>query len=139
MKNDDKFLKKYFEYLEKGKETDILQSSNMTSNSKEETHKKIEKINSELKEKEHEQKRILRNKCFILISKLIWAQLIFFNSIIIIIIIPILLRLPIFNIVDSNMSHLMIDFLRFYIGATIVEILGMLFFIVRFVFSSNIQ
>lgn len=38
---------------------------------------------------------------------------------------------------DTNILDSLFDFLKYYIGAVVVELIGMLFFIVRGVFSSN--
>ena len=73
-------------------------------------------------------------KSVISINKLlIWL----FNIVIVILSVSVV----VFAFVKSDVSVLqyLLDFLKYYIGAVVVELIGMLFFIVRGVFSSDYQ
>lgn len=96
---------------------------------------KIKELNREIEEKEEQQKRELREKLFKIIRSLIWAQLIFFDMVVILILLPIIFRFSVFANLNDNTISLLLNFLKYFIGATIVELLGMLLFVVKFVFT----
>lgn len=97
----------------------------------------IKKKNNDIIKEEAKQKLTLRENAFKLISHLIWTQLFFSDIIILVIILGIMLDIPILHKFDFNIFDKLIDFLKYFIGATIVEMLGMLFFVIKFLFSKN--
>lgn len=110
-----------------------IRNESVTRNS--EVDEIIEKTNNIITEKEEEQKRSLREKSFKLISGLIWFQLVFFNIIVFLILASVVFNFPVFNSLDKEATSILLDFLKYFIGATIVELLGMLSFVIGFVFS----
>lgn len=127
MRNDKKF-EKYYDYFN----SPYIDDKTTKSSDVEEI---IEGLNRSIEEQEENQKRFLRNKSFTLIGWLIWTQLIFFDLVVILILLPIIFRNDFFYNLSDNTISLLLDFLKYFIGATIVELLGMLFFVVKFVFS----
>lgn len=96
---------------------------------------KIYKINETIIQREEAQKLRLRDKLTDTVTKFIWVQLVFFNSIVFIIVVSVTVKLGIFKDVTDNVATLLFDFLKYYISVTIVELLGMLVFILHYVFS----
>lgn len=86
---------------------------------------------------EEKQKLLLRNRAYKLVSVLIWIQLIFSNILVILIILSLSANIPFFKTMAGSTITLLVQFLKYYIGATIVELLGMLFFILRFLFNEK--
>lgn len=86
---------------------------------------------------EERQKLFLRNSAFKLVSILIWIQLVFSNILVILIILSLSTNISIFKLMTGSTTTLLVEFLKYYIGATIVELLGMLFFILRFLFNEK--
>lgn len=93
---------------------------------------KARRINNELLKNE-DQKRNFRDRLLRLVSKLIYIQLVFFNLVIIIIVVALIFDFSCFRQLN-DMSVNLLSFLKYYISATIVELLSMLFFILRYVF-----
>lgn len=98
----------------------------------------INRKNDDIEKKEAKQKLKLRKKSFDLIARLIFGQLLFSDFFILIIVLGIILDLPFIKDFDSDIFFKLIDFLKYFIGATIVEMLGMLFFVIKFLFSNNV-
>lgn len=99
--------------------------------------KQAHKLNLQVTEKAEDQKLILRNKLAVAVKHIIWFQLIFFNIIILIIVLAVTSNFSFFRNIDSQMSIQLFEFLKYYISATIVELLGMLIFILHYVFSDS--
>lgn len=123
-----KELKSYYRYFD-------LPASNERTIRESQVDQKIKELNREIEEKEEQQKRELREKLFKIIRALIWAQLIFFDMVVILILLPIIFRFSVFANLNDNTISLLLNFLKYFIGATIVELLGMLLFVVKFVFT----
>lgn len=62
------------------------------------------------------------------------AGMVIFTSIIILLIIISILYL---GMVDKEIIHMLLDFLKYFIGATIVEVIGLLYIITRYLFVDN--
>lgn len=99
------------------------------------TEEKISDINEGIILKEEKQKLQLRETLTGTVKGFIWVQLIFFSIIILLIVCAVTLNTSIFNKIDNQLASLLFEFLKYYIGATIVELLGMLGFILHYVFS----
>lgn len=96
---------------------------------------KITELNMETHRKSESQKLDLRDKLTKAVKHIIWFQLLFFNLIVFLIVSSVTLRIPFFKEIDTELAIKLFDFLKYYIGATIVELLGMLVFILHYVFS----
>lgn len=81
------------------------------------------------------QKQAWRDKIVGFIRGLIVFQLIVFNLIIGFIIVSIIVNYTNFNKLSTSITSSLLNFLKYYISATIVELLGMLFFITQYSFS----
>ena len=110
----------------------ILQDTISTNIS---TADKIYKINETIIQKEENQKLRLRDKLTRTVTKFIWIQLIFFNIVVLLIVLSVTVNLGCFKSVDNDLATLLFEFLKYYISATIAELLGMLVFILHYVFS----
>lgn len=66
---------------------------------------------------------------------MIWFQLVFFNIMVFIIVSSVTLKIPVFKEIDTALAVQLFELLKCYIAATIVELLGMLMFILHYVFS----
>lgn len=75
----------------------------------------------------------------IVVSTLIFIQLIFFNIAVGFMLISITTKWNIFKNIDVKTTELILDFLKYYVSATIVELLGMLLFIIKNVFDSSLK
>lgn len=130
--NIERILKRYRELLE----SDNRHLNDVTSrrNTIEDT---IENYNDDIKAKNEAQKLEFRNKILKLISKLVWIQLFFFNIVVTIIISSLVFNFSIFKELEINISVTILDFLKYYISVTIVELLSMLLFIMQYVFNSK--
>lgn len=96
--------------------------------------KEIDDFNKLFFESE-KQKQSLRSKIVSFIRILIVLQLIFFNFIIGFIIFAVIVKCTRFNALSTTIVSSLLGFLKYYISATIVELLGMLFFITQYSFS----
>ncbi len=90
-----------------------------------------------MKEERQKQKLSLRNKSFKLVSHLIFFQLVFFNIVVFMVLAIFSIDCPYLKDIPETTKSILLDFLKYYISATIVEMLGMLFFILRFYFPQN--
>lgn len=99
------------------------------------SEKEIQRVNLKIITNVENQKLILREKLVVAIKHIIWFQLVFFNIIILIIVLAVTSKAPFFKDIDIELSIRLFDFLKYYISATIVELLGMLVFILHYVFS----
>lgn len=81
------------------------------------------------------QKSNLRIKIVNFVKILLAIQILFFNVIIGLIIFSIIIKYDNFNILSSTTVSCLLSFLKYYISATVVELLGMLFFITQYSFS----
>lgn len=85
---------------------------------------------------ECEQKRLEQQKPLLdAVVQLTKIQLICFNAVISVL--TIVLAIISFIKMDLELWQAMLDFLKYYIGAVVVELVGMLFFIAKSTFSSN--
>lgn len=96
---------------------------------------KIYNINETIIQKEESQKLRLRDKLTKTVTCFIWAQLIFFNIVVLLIVLSVTSDIMFFKIIDNDLATLLFSFLKYYISATIAELLGMLVFILHYVFS----
>lgn len=109
-----------------------------TDNSLNETldlNSKITQLNIETYRQSEDQKIELRSNLTKAVKCIIWFQLIFFNIVVLLIVSSITIKIPFFKEIETNLSIRLFEFLKYYIGATIVELLGMLVFILHYVFS----
>lgn len=77
----------------------------------------------------------MRDKLTITVTKFLWVQLLFFNTIVLSIVLSIIVDFGFFKTIDNELATILFDFLKYYISATIAELLGMLVFILHYVFS----
>lgn len=96
---------------------------------------KIQDANLKMMANAEEQKLILRDKLVTAVKHIIWFQLVFFNIIIFMIVAAVTAETQIFKDIDTELAIQLFEFLKYYISATIVELLGMLVFILHYVFS----
>lgn len=96
---------------------------------------KIYSINEIIIQKEESQKLRLRDKLTKTVTKFIWIQLIFFNIMVLLIVLSVISNSTYFKTIDNDLATLLFSFLKYYISATIAELLGMLVFILHYVFS----
>ncbi len=94
-----------------------------------------DRLNLEILKKIEKQKIKLRDKLVNAVKHVIWFQLVFFNIIILAIVLAVTSKIPLFKDIDIELSIQLFGFLKYYISATIVELLGMLVFILHYVFS----
>lgn len=127
----DELLKKYKDQL---KNCPISFENDTVSKDKDIEHE-IYNINEIIIQQEENQKLRLRDKLTKTVTKFIWIQLIFFNIVVVFIVLSVTSNITIFKVVDNDLATLLFDFLKYYISATIVELLGMLVFILHYVFS----
>lgn len=97
----------------------------------------IDGINATITQREETQKLQLRERLTGTVTKFILIQLISFNVIVLIIILSVTVNIRFFKTIDNDTAALLFDFLKYYIGATVVELLGMLGFILHYVFSKH--
>lgn len=97
--------------------------------------KKIHMSNLRIQEAEEIQKRELRNWLTKTVKGFIWVQIIFFNLIVGGIVMSVIVDISIFKNVDKELAEVLFEFLKYYISVTVVELLGMLAFILHYVFS----
>lgn len=97
----------------------------------------IEEVNSLLLNAE-KQKYRFRTTIAIFISILLALQLVFFNCIVCYIIHGIVHKSDYFNVLSQEATSALLEFLKYYISVTVVEMLGMVFFILRYAFSNRI-
>lgn len=101
------------------------------------TNKTIESINKQIYKNEN-QKRKFKKSLLYLISFLTIIQLIFFNAVVVYVVLSLTSKWAIFKNLDAKTTSETLSFLKYYIGATVVELLGMLLFITRYVFTDTI-
>lgn len=111
--------------------------SDKTSSNKN-TDESINGINKQIIKNEN-QKRKFKRAILWLVSILTFIQLIFFNVVVAFVVASITVEHSFLKELDIKIISEMLDFLKYYIGATIVELLGMLLFIMRYVFSDTIN
>lgn len=114
-------------FKNKGGNTDLLTKPTYA----EET---IKLANQRLMLDETKQKLDLRNSIFNFVKGLIIAQLVFFNIITLYALCVVSLNVDWFIELDNEMIANLLEFLKYFIGATIVELLGMLGFVLQFAF-----
>ena len=100
---------------------------------------KIRHTNNWILEKTEQQKIKLRDSLTRTVKGFIWVQLIFFNIIVLLIVLSVTVKISWFKTIDNTLATLLFNFLKYYIGATIAELLGMLAFILHYVFSKNLS
>lgn len=116
-------LKNYSEQLYKHQPDEKTSQKNNPENI-------IEGFNKEVAKQKYE----FRDKLLRLISRLIWIQLFFFNVIVLVVISAVVFKCSYFK---SNISESVLGFLKYYISVTIVELLGMLWFVMKYVFRDK--
>ena len=97
----------------------------------------IDNYNKAIYKENEEQKLNFRNRLLRLVSWLIWVQLIFFNLIVFLVVSSIVFDCNFIKDLDMDTSGAILDFLKYYISVTIVELLSMLFFIMQYVFNDG--
>lgn len=127
----EELLKQYREQVKKVSSAYI--SDAISTN--EDVDDKINNINENIIQKEENQKIRLRDKLTKTVIRFIWAQLIFFNFVVLVIILSVTSNISYFKTIDNDLATLLFGFLKYYISATIAELLGMLVFILHYVFS----
>ncbi len=80
------------------------------------------------------QKREHRDKVIDIVKNAMMIQIAFMSFIILLVVANITLKIPIFKDLNNESLRLVIGLLKYFISATIVEIVGMLFFIVKSLF-----
>lgn len=131
----DKILQKYIDLLNGNIRIDKDQTTESDPST---VQKKVSFINNQYSFNES-QKRSQRTAILVIVSVLIFIQLIFFNMIVAVMLASITMDLSIFKNVGTEIAGLILDFLKFYVSATIVELLGMLLFIIKNVFDWSIK
>lgn len=130
MDKNDEHLKKYYDFFDQNHQDEKTIKPV-------EVDKVIYEKNLTIEEAEEQQKRGLRVKLINLVSKLVWVQLFFFNFVVLFVLSSIILNIKCFKIISNIDSQLLIDFLKYYMSVTIVELLGMLLFIIQFAFTKH--
>ena len=97
----------------------------------------ISKLNIETYKKTETQKLKLRERLSKAIKRMIWIQLIFFNIVVILVVSSVIFKKPFFNEFNKELAPEVFGFLKYYISATIAELLGMRWFILHYVFSPH--
>lgn len=126
-------LKKYINVINRSTFPSNIDEDDISPNI--DIEEKIFKINEIIIQREESQKISLRNQLTKTVTIFIWIQLIFFNIIVLFIVLSVTSTLPWLREIDNELANLLFDFLKYYISATIVELLGMLVFILHYVFS----
>lgn len=88
------------------------------------------------------QKRTFKPILLTIISTLIFFQLIFSNAIILIIVLSLVAGdnpILFINKIDLSIVSELFDFLKYYITSTVVELLAMIYFIIRYVFDKSVE
>lgn len=134
VKDTQMLLDKYTNELMKGIESPSLSKPLIKT---EKIDERIKAHNLEVSVAISEQKISLREKLTKTVQKIIWVQIIFFNIIVLFIVAAVILNIPIFKKIDNDLAKLLFDFLKYYIGATIVELFGMLVFVLHYAFSDT--
>lgn len=129
--NIEHLINQYFNLVGKSKSKD-------STSKKENVKEKIQSINDQYFLNEV-QKREHRRIILIIVTILIFIQLIFFNVIIGFMLSSIILDNRIFKNIDVATTKLILEFLKYYVSATIVELLGMLLFIIKNVFDWSLK
>lgn len=83
------------------------------------------------------QKQEFKKKILQLVSILTCIQLVFFNLIVAFVIVAFTTKISWIKSLKVDAIVAILDFLKYYIGATVVELLGMLLFIIGYVFSDS--
>lgn len=97
----------------------------------------IENYNKTINKKNEKQKLNFRKRLLNLISCLIWVQLIFFNFVVVLVVSSIVFNFSFIKNLETDISVTILNFLKYYISVTIVELLSMLFFIMKYVFNND--
>lgn len=95
---------------------------------------KIKKINSQYTKNE-KQKRHHRSIILVIVLILVCIQMLFFNIVVVGILISVTSNTSWFKTMDYETTKLLLDFLKYYISVTVVELLGMLLFIIKNLFN----
>lgn len=77
------------------------------------------------------QKLKLRKDLTTMIKCIICIQLLFFDIVVFFVVSSVIVKDPFFNLPDKELSVEMFRFLMYYIGVTMVELIGMLWLILR--------
>lgn len=88
----------------------------------------IEELNDKKQKRKH------RDKVIRIVKNAMMTQIAFMSFIILLVVANITLKFDIFKTLDNENLRLVIGLLQYFISATIVEIVGMLFFIVESLF-----
>lgn len=84
------------------------------------------------------QKRIFKEDLMKYIRRILRSQMILVSFPIMLTFITICIDIPFMKNIDSKQMQIVFEFLKYYIGAIIVEFIAMLFFIVKYVFDKSI-
>ena len=98
---------------------------------------KIKRHNLEMKNVIANQKIKLRDGLTKTVQRIIWVQLFFFNIVVALIVASVTIECSIFKETSVETSKVLFEFLKYYIGATIVELFGMLVFVLHYAFSES--
>lgn len=88
------------------------------------------------------QKRTFKPILLAIISVLIFFQLIFSNAVILIIVLSLVAgndKILFINKIDLTIVSELFNFLKYYITSTVVELLAMIYFIIRYVFNDSVE
>ena len=96
----------------------------------------IDDFNEVVLENERQKQRFKRN-ILILVSVLTSIQLVFFNAVVVFVVMACTTKMEFFKNLSVGEITEVLGFLKYYIGATVVELLGMLLFIIRYVFTDR--
>lgn len=88
-----------------------------------------EKIKSKI------QKRLLREKLNIIVKNALYLQIVFLNLLIGILIVSQTINIEFFTALSTNNLKLFVELLKMYVGATIVELISLLGYIIKKVFQ----
>lgn len=97
----------------------------------------LETLNPQLAQNE-EQKRIFKENLMKYIRRILVAQMILVSIPILMVFVNICLDIPFMKTIEKEQIQTLFSFLKYYIGAIIVEFIAMLFFIVKYVFDKSI-
>lgn len=84
---------------------------------------------------DREQKRFQKDQIIKIVKWIIGSQLFFMGIIIMCVVAYATINVEIFRVVDNTILSTITDLLKYYVTATLAEVIGMLFFIVKHLFS----
>lgn len=117
------------------------QMNNSENSASQKVKHKVKDVDAQIEElnkiyiNAEKQKYNLRLAMSLFVGIILLAQVVFFNYMVWYIIDIIAVKSKLHNSLSPQTIEGLLDFLKFYISATVVELLGMFFFMIRYAFS----